>query len=134
MVYLIVGIGGILGALSRYYVGAVLNIWWQEPFPISTLLINLVGCFLLSWLMQFVAKATIVHPYLITGLGTGFVGSFTTFSTFSVETIQLIQSSQWGLAFLYVWCSLVGGLFLAWLGYRVGDYFYKRHTVGGETQ
>ena len=100
LIYIIVGIAGILGALSRYYLGLTIHEFWHHTFPLATLLINLVGCFLLAWLTTYIAKLNILPSDVITGIGTGFIGSFTTFSTFSVETIQLINHSEWGIAFL----------------------------------
>lgn len=48
MVYIIVGIAGILGALSRYYLGLNIDTFWHHIFPLATLLMNLIGCFVLS--------------------------------------------------------------------------------------
>ena len=128
MVYIFVGIAGILGALSRYYLGLSISTGWQHDFPFATLAINLIGCFVLSWLTMYISRLNILHPYLVTGIGTGFIGSFTTFSTFSVETVKLIHASHWGLALLYVLSSLWGGLFMSWLGFKVGDSFFKKQT------
>jgi len=128
MVYIFVGIAGILGALSRYYLGLSIGTLWHHDFPLATLLINLIGCFVLSWLTMYISRLNIVPPYFVTALGTGFVGSFTTFSTFSVETVKLIHSSHWAIALLYVLSSLWGGLFMSWLGFKIGDYFFKKRT------
>ncbi|MBA2875573.1 fluoride efflux transporter CrcB [Thermaerobacillus caldiproteolyticus] len=128
MVYVVVGIAGILGALSRYYLGLFIDTWWHHIFPLATLSINLIGCFLLSWLTMYVSRLNILHPYLVTGIGTGFIGSFTTFSTFSVETVRLIQHAQWSMALLYVLSSLWGGLFMSWLGFQIGNILFIRRT------
>ncbi|MCQ6281039.1 fluoride efflux transporter CrcB [Bacillus sp. EB600] len=94
MVYIFVGIAGVLGSLSRYYLGLSIGTWWHHDFPLPTLSINLIGCFILSWLTMYISRLNLLHPYLVTGIGTGFIGSFTTFSTFSVETVKLIHSSH----------------------------------------
>ncbi|MCM3239292.1 fluoride efflux transporter CrcB [Heyndrickxia oleronia] len=125
MSYLTVGIGGIIGSLLRYYIGLSSVIWWSSPFPIATLVINLIGCFVLGWFTTYLSKLKLFSPSLLTGFGTGLVGSFTTFSTFSVETVQLIQNSLWGFAILYVLGSLFGGLFFSYFGYRLGDILTK---------
>ncbi|EEL43007.1 Protein crcB 1 [Bacillus cereus Rock3-42] len=132
LIYIIVGIAGILGALSRYYLGLTIHEFWHHTFPLTTLLINLSGCFLLAWLTTYIAKRNLLPADVITGIGTGFIGSFTTFSTFSVETVQLINYSEWSIAFLYVSCSILGGLFMSALGYTLGDFLLKKHLTEGD--
>lgn len=132
LIYIIVGIAGILGALSRYYLGLTIHTSWHHSFPLATLLINLAGCFLLAWLTTYVARRNILPSAIITGIGTGFIGSFTTFSTFSVETVQLINHSEWSTAFLYVSCSILGGLIMSALGYTLGDFLIKKHLTEGD--
>ncbi len=132
LIYIIVGIAGVLGALSRYYLGLTIHEFWHHTFPLTTLLINLSGCFLLAWLTTYIAKRNLLPSDVITGIGTGFIGSFTTFSTFSVETVQLINYSEWSIAFLYVSCSILGGLFMSALGYTLGDFLLKKHLTEGD--
>lgn len=121
MVYLFVGIGGVIGALLRYYLGVTIGLWWDQTFPLATLLANLIGCFVLGWVTAFLFKVNLLHSNVVSGIGTGMVGSFTTFSTFSVETVELLQTSQLGAAILYVLTSLWIGLYLSWLGFRFGE-------------
>ncbi|MFB5251589.1 fluoride efflux transporter CrcB [Bacillus mycoides] len=132
MKYIIVGIAGILGALSRYYLGFTIDTLWHHSLPLATLTINLIGCFLLALLTTYVARLNILSSEVITGIGTGFIGSFTTFSTFSVETIQLISHSYFDIAFLYVSCSMLGGLIMSGLGYKLGDFLLQKHLEEGE--
>ncbi|MFJ8529382.1 fluoride efflux transporter CrcB [Bacillus sp. NPDC094106] len=129
MVYIIVGIAGILGALSRYYLGLNLDMLWHHIFPLATLLINLIGCFVLSWITTYISRLDVLPSEIVTGIGTGFIGSFTTFSTFSVETVKLINHSEWILAILYVLCSMLGGLLMSRLGYKFGDILYAKRTI-----
>ncbi|PGV66601.1 fluoride efflux transporter CrcB [Bacillus cereus] len=130
--YIIVGIAGILGALSRYYLGFTIDTLWHHSLPLATLTINLIGCFLLALLTTYIARLNVLSSEIITGIGTGFIGSFTTFSTFSVETIQLINHSHFGIAFLYVSCSMLGGLMMSLLGYKLGDFLLQKHLEEGE--
>ncbi|PDY43650.1 fluoride efflux transporter CrcB [Bacillus wiedmannii] len=132
LIYIIVGIAGILGALSRYYLSLTIHTSWNHSFPLATLLINLAGCFLLAWLTTYIARLNILSSEVITGVGTGFIGSFTTFSTFSVETIQLINHSEWSIAFLYVSCSILGGLIMSGIGYTLGDFLIKKSLTEGD--
>ncbi|MGG5741210.1 MULTISPECIES: fluoride efflux transporter CrcB [Bacillus cereus group] len=132
MKYIIVGIAGILGALSRYYLGFTIDTLWHHSLPLATLTINLIGCFLLALLTTYIARLNILSSEVITGIGTGFIGSFTTFSTFSVETVKLINHSELGIAFLYVLCSMLGGLIMSGLGYKLGDFLLQKHLEEGE--
>lgn len=124
MIYLIVGIAGVFGALSRYGIGlAVSNLWGLSSIA-ATLPINLAGSFVLGWLLTYAGITGNMHPWIRIGFGTGFIGAFTTFSTFSMETVLLLEHGLWLKAFLYIFCSLWGGLLAAWggnrLAYRMG--------------
>ncbi|AQX54458.1 fluoride efflux transporter CrcB [Priestia flexa] len=132
MTYLLVGIGGILGSLLRYYLGVFTHSWWAYSFPLGTLITNLMGCFILGWFTYRMIKMNVFPSAVLAGIGTGFVGSFTTFSTFSVETVTLIKNDTSLLAFLYVALSLFGGLLMSWSGYRVGDRSANKLKKEGE--
>lgn len=120
MKYLFVGLAGAVGASLRYIIGLSFNHWWLYDFPLATFITNMVGCFILGWLTTFLPRVKNLHPYFVSAIGTGLIGSFTTFSTFSVETIHLISISKWGIAILYVLLSLWTGLLFTWFGYRIG--------------
>ena len=118
MNYLAVGIGGMIGSLLRYLVGIETHHIWNTHFPLGTFFANLLGSFVLGWFSARYIQLKRLHPYLLTGIGTGLIGSFTTFSTFSVETVELIQEQEYGTALGYIALSLFGGLFMSWLGYK----------------
>lgn len=120
MIYIYVGLAGAVGALARYGLGMMIDSIGPSAFPVSTLLINLIGSFLLGWLTHMFLRTGKLSPQFVTIVGTGMIGSFTTFSTFSVETIRLLDESRIGLALLYVFLSITLGLGSSWLGYRVG--------------
>lgn len=120
MIYVYVGLAGAVGALARYGLGMMIDSIGPSAFPVSTLLINLSGSFLLGWLTHMFLRTGKLSPQFVTIVGTGMIGSFTTFSTFSVETIRLLNESRIGLALLYVFLSITLGLGSSWLGYRVG--------------
>ncbi|MBS4171843.1 fluoride efflux transporter CrcB [Bacillus sp. FJAT-49736] len=126
MVYLFVGIAGIIGALLRYYFGVAVHSWWHSAFPLSTLLPNIIGCFVLGWITTYLSKIDKIPSNLITAFGTGLIGSFTTFSTFSVEAVQLLEDSRWYLAITYILISIWGGLLMAWGGFRFGRYHIRK--------
>ena len=114
---LAVGVGGFFGAIGRFLLGQYIPV--VDGFPFPTLLANWIGCFLLAWLLAKVSLNW--HPQSKLAVTTGFFGAFTTFSTFSLETVQLIQENALFLALLYVLVSIVGGLVLSFLGYRLAN-------------
>ncbi|CAG9610873.1 Putative fluoride ion transporter CrcB [Bacillus rhizoplanae] len=124
--YIAVGIGGIIGALARYGVGQLLEPTSFAVFPLATWLANMSGSFLLAFLTMSVFRMKQVSPLMISAVGTGIIGSFTTFSTFSVDTLKLLQHEAFTMAFLYVSASMIGGLFFAFGGFYVGNVLYER--------
>ena len=114
---LAVGIGGAIGACLRFFVSQI--IVYEAGFPLATFIANCLGCFLLSYLLS--GKLLSAYPKIKLALTTGLLGSFTTFSTFSSETISLISDQLYGIAFVYVLLSAIGGLLLSFVGYRLGS-------------
>jgi fluoride exporter len=110
-------LGGILGTGMRLALDAVLP-HSDSQFPWSTLLINIVGSFVLALL---VARVWPTAPaWLRAGLGTGVLGSFTTFSALIVSLFTLTHAGIPLLALVYLVTSLAGGLAAALLGLRLG--------------
>ncbi|MBF2555311.1 fluoride efflux transporter CrcB [Listeria marthii] len=123
MYFLYVGIFGALGGMCRY----AMNLWLGGgSFPYATVAVNLIGCFLLAFLMQFLTEKSRISLVILNGIGTGFIGAFTTFSAFSVDTIQLLQNGDVILAISYVLVSLIGGLVMVKLGRLFSDRLLKR--------
>lgn len=114
--YLAVGIGGMIGAVGRYSVSVMFD--GSNGFPYATLTVNLIGCFLLSFLTNHSIIKRKLSPEIFTALGTGMIGAFTTFSTFAVETIEMADSHPF-MALGYVLLSIVGGLVFCYSGMKV---------------
>ena len=115
MKQLAVGLGGALGAMSRFAIGL-----WMPPvagFPFATLVVNLVGSFVLAYLLTNTNMFKNINIKL--AVTTGFLGAFTTFSTFSFETFDLLASGKVGHAVLYVSLSFIGGILLSYTGYHL---------------
>ncbi|WP_342431469.1 CrcB family protein [Neobacillus sp. FSL H8-0543] len=123
MIYLYVGLAGALGAILRYIIGLVL--FTNSAFPYATLLVNLIGSFVLAWFATNVFIKMSLSPLIKTTIGTGFVGSFTTFSTLSVETITMFEKGELLLAITYVSVSVLGGFYLSRLGFKVNTAVHK---------
>lgn len=116
LAYLFVGLAGALGAITRYSIGLIL--YTHSIFPFATLIVNLVGCYLLPFLSSSVFHKSKFSPNVQTAITTGFLGSFTTFSAFSVETVKLLQQGEIIFAVLYVLISVVGGIVVSNLGWK----------------
>lgn len=102
----VVGFGGILGTLARYYAGRWMMSHRRWTFPEGTWIINISGSFLLGLLYTLHTHASI--PDWIWGLfGVGFCGAYTTFSTFGVEAISLLEQGRWKQSLFYVVSSVI---------------------------
>ena len=112
--YLLVFIGGGLGAALRHFVNGVSLRLVGTGWPAGTLFINVTGSILMGVVAAlFAFKLSLPQPLRLF-IATGILGGYTTFSTFSLETGLLLERGQMGMALLYVAASLllgVGGLF-----------------------
>lgn len=118
---LLVALGGAIGAVSRHLLGSwLLPISTQHRFPLGTLAVNVLGCFLIGLLAAILQRHApadqTLRPFLITGI----LGGFTTFSAFGLETFELIRRGDPATALLYVAASVVLGLLAVWGGWKVG--------------
>lgn len=120
------------GAAARY--GISLLLLGESSFPVSTLLINGVGCFLLSAVLYLPLVYPQLPRWLLNGLGPGFLGAFTTFSAFSAENASLFLKGHYATVFLYVSVSLLTGLAAAWAGFHVCRLFFHQKTVSKAIQ
>ncbi|MDR6998269.1 fluoride efflux transporter CrcB [Neobacillus niacini] len=112
---LFVSIGGFFGAIGRFVISKSLQKRSQSGFPIGTLTVNLIGAFLLGFIVGIPIKG---HLYSL--LGIGFMGAFTTFSTFKLELAGLKKSKKNKHFFRYLVISYLAGIILAFLGILVG--------------
>ena len=111
--FLQVALGGALGSMMRYFVNIGARRWLGPDYPWATLMVNVVGSFLMGVIVVVLARKGGNHlaPFLMTGI----LGGFTTFSAFSLETVRLAEANA-GLAALYVLASLVLSVGACWLG------------------
>ncbi len=107
---LIVGAGGFLGAITRYGLSGFVHRFASGLFPFGTLVVNLMGCFLIGGLMSLVEDRQLLAPGTRLFLAIGFLGSFTTFSTFSYETLELMRHGSMRLAAWNIGGSVILGL------------------------
>ncbi len=100
-------IGGALGTGSRYLIGVWAAKTLGAGFPYGTLIVNVVGSFLISVVMYLSIDAGVIPLAVRLFLTTGFMGGFTTYSSFNYETLKLFQSGAWGIATLNVVVTLL---------------------------
>ncbi|HEY6999145.1 MAG TPA: fluoride efflux transporter CrcB [Candidatus Binatia bacterium] len=120
MVYLVIGIGGVLGANARYLVTGWAANKFGTVFPYGTFIINMSGAIVLGFLMAFLQDRAFIHPNYRLFFATGFCGAYTTFSTFTYESLVLIQNGSFLLAFSNLFGSLVVGMIGVFLGFVLG--------------
>jgi CrcB protein len=124
--YLLVALGGALGSMARYWVAGVAPRLLGEAFPYGTLVVNVLGSFLISVVMGVALSSTLVPVNLRVFLTTGVIGGFTTYSTFNYETLALLQERLWWTGSLNVLATLLGCVIAGLLGLLVA-----RLLVGG---
>lgn len=105
-----IGIGGALGAISRYLMAAGVFKWMDKAFPYGTLSVNLLGSFAIGVAYVYLVHQQWGEEHHKQLAMVGFLGAFTTFSTFSLESIALMQQERWLAAISYISVSLVGCL------------------------
>jgi CrcB protein len=110
-------LGGAIGTGGRY----LLSLWLYRlagpGFPYGTLAVNVIGSFLLGFLLQFSLTAESFSPTLRLALTTGVMGGFTTYSTFNAETLGYLREGAWGLGLGYLMITVAGCLLAGTLGF-----------------
>jgi fluoride exporter len=113
---LLVGIGGFIGSIARYWLAGLVQRWNGTDFPVGTLAVNILGSFVLGLVVALSLDRDLISPNARLFLGVGFCGGFTTMSTFSYETIALLQGGSLVAGLGNIAASLVSCLTAVWLG------------------
>ncbi|NUT57569.1 MAG: CrcB family protein [Agromyces sp.] len=137
LAYLAVAVGGLIGTGLRLACDLAFP-HGDGDLPIETLIVNLVGAFVLGWLVGGLWTRPTTPTWFKAGLGSGVIGSFTTLSAVMASLIVLTGAGEAWLAALYLLVSVVGGLGLAAAGLRIGSLIAHRPmpteiTDAGET-
>lgn len=112
--YLSVAFFAFWGGLARYSLTEAFSFY-------GTVIANLLGCFLLAFLTYFFLRKASTRAWLNAGLGTGFVGAFTTFSSFNLDAFKLLLGGQSLGALLYFIGTIAAGFLFAWAGKQAAN-------------
>ncbi len=121
MNYLIIGIGGFVGAIVRYVIAIWIGQRWGRSFPLGTFVINVTGSFLIGLLMTLMTEKIIENPQWRLLLVVGFLGAYTTFSTFEYETGALLRDREW----MYAGLNVIGSVFVGFIALKLGEMIAK---------
>ncbi len=112
----IIAAGGGIGSTARFLVQKYSYEFYPHPFPFGTLLVNILGCFLIGIFYALAEKGNILSPEWRLLLTTGFCGGFTTFSTFALENVSLMKSGDFLYVGIYIAGSVIVGVLATYLG------------------
>ncbi|MCB1691789.1 MAG: fluoride efflux transporter CrcB [Pseudomonadales bacterium] len=115
-----IGIGGALGALARHGVSHASNILFGTTFPWGTLIVNVVGSFVIGLAFVVMVERGVFAVALRPAVIVGFLGAFTTFSTFSLQTVALIEEGRMLAGLTYVGASVIVCIVAAAAGIFLG--------------
>jgi CrcB protein len=121
---IIVGFGGFFGSIFRYLIYLLSHNVIGSNFPFGTLLVNVLGCFLIGLIYQIFNDVISLSDNLKLFMTIGFLGGFTTFSAFSLDIFFLYQFNSKLVAIIYIFITLILSL-LAMLG---GMWVYKAYN------
>jgi fluoride exporter len=118
--YLIIAVGGAIGSMLRYWVGAYVSGRMGARFPYGTFVINVTACFLIGLVMTVLAEKTNWSPNWRYLIPIGFLGGYSTFSSFEYETFRVFQNNELLVAGLNITLSVGIGFLAVWLGVITG--------------
>jgi CrcB protein len=122
----LVGVGGAVGSISRYLLGAwIQSVSRSVDFPFGTLAVNLIGCFVIGLLSQLAEARGAFTSEARALLFIGVLGGFTTFSSFGNDTINLMRDGETFNALANVGANVIIGLALVWLGRTVAYLIWR---------
>ena len=116
--FLLVFIGGGLGSILRFLLSQIPILNFSK-FPTTTLISNIIGCFILGLVLGYAIKNDHLNSPQTLLLATGFCGGLTTFSTFAYENISMIKSGDINQLFFYTFLSLLLGFIAVFVGLQL---------------
>ncbi len=120
MNFLALALGSLAGGFARYYLAGFIYRIAGTRFPYGTLIVNLLGCFLIGLFAALSERKLLLNPESRMLLMVGFCGAFTTFSTFMLETSNLLRDGEAWRALLNILVSVTAGFLIFRLGAFIG--------------
>jgi CrcB protein len=111
-----IALGAVLGAWSRYFMGLWAVEKWGSSFAVGTLMINIIGSFVMAWVLYLNSSRGVFSPNIRLFLTVGFCATYTTFSTFSWDTLRHISEGNFKFASMNIILSVGGCLLGTWFG------------------
>ena len=119
-------LGGAIGTGARYLTALWAAATFGAAFPVGTLVVNVVGSFLIALIMQVSTATELISPDLRLVLTTGVMGGFTTYSTFNYETTNYFREGAWLIGVANVGVTLFGCLIAGVAGLALGRLIVGR--------
>jgi len=119
--YVFIAIGGSLGAIARYWVGALVANRLGTKFPYGTFVINISACIIIGFALTFLGKRADLNPAWRFLIPVGFVGAYSTFSTYEWETFSSLRTGAFAMASFYAFLSLFLGIAAVWCGTLIAE-------------
>jgi CrcB protein len=117
--YVWIAIGSALGGVARFWCSGVAARWIGETFPWGTIIVNVVGSFIIGFFSTLtgpdgrIFASTTTRQFVMIGL----CGGYTTFSAFSLQTLNLMHEGEWFQAGANVGLSVVCCMIAVWVGH-----------------
>ena len=122
MNYVIVFVGGGIGAIARYGMQGIVYRIFGSAFPYGTLVVNVLGSFVIGLFLTLAETRAGVSPAIRIFLTIGVLGGFTTFSSFSYETMTLLRDSNYALGMANIALNVAVCLAATWFGMSIGKF------------
>jgi len=118
-----IAVAGAIGAVARFGLSGLVHRIYAGEFPLGTLIVNILGCFLFGLFWSWAEERLSVSGEMRLIVLVGFMGAFTTFSSFAFETGKLIQDAQWNYAIANLAIQNLAGLACLLGGFNLGRHF-----------
>ena len=116
---LIIGLGGFFGTIFRFLISSLIEKSFATSFPIGTLLVNLIGCFLIGLVSGYFSQKTGDQTQLFFFLTIGILGGFTTFSAIAIDSQLFIENGEILKMLFYITTQTIVGITLCLIGYNL---------------
>ncbi|OFX49888.1 MAG: hypothetical protein A2046_16240 [Bacteroidetes bacterium GWA2_30_7] len=113
-----IGAGSFIGGVLRYLISQFIQAKFFSTFPIGTLSVNIIGCFVIGLIYGISDRGNMTQDWRLF-LATGLMGGFTTFSAFSIETVNMLRDGQLWYVTTYICSSIVLGLLATFIGISI---------------